>query len=513
MPRRSLARRALAAAALALLLATAAPADDALLGKWTFTEDGETSTIEFRVGNQVDMDGEVARYIVQGDKIVLEAGGVQVPMAYRLEGNTLTLDMFGEVTRYTRIGSPSKPVPMATPAPAANPLAKAPQGPSFAGTWRNEELALTLSPSAGGGFAGTIEVAGMSLPAQAAADGAGLRGTFVAEGQQFAFSAKVEGDRMELVSDGTTYALVRRGAAPAAPANPLARKPAEAAPPADTVPGESLRLAESGVAVRLAQGFRMLQAQGGGNIVGSDTLPGMVLVFPNGALTAAEIDAAAVQGYTDAVIQVRPSGAARAVAPAGGGSGKVVPVTGTLDGATVQGLLAGYTNGAGSGVVILAATTPESWPQMQAAAELMSTNVTLFAPEVSPRLAQARAALAGKSLVWAHNSNQVAQNAEGYHVGSAVNAFEAWHCCASGRGRYEGARSMSYQGGGLIGSSESGPGAWDGTWSLGAQGDDFRLTFQFDDGSSQSWAVTVDAAGEVYVEGRKVQVKTDSICQ
>ncbi|MBK8284391.1 MAG: hypothetical protein IPK97_05640 [Ahniella sp.] len=269
---------------------------------------------------------------------------------------------------------------------------------------------------------------------------------------------------------------------------------------------------DNGFDVLLSGDYEKLQAVAGGFVIGSRTLPGMVLVYPNPALTTAEIDQGAAQGYSDETIQLQPSGAARSI-QAGNGRGKQVPVTGALNGESVQGYMAGYTNGQGSGVTIIAFTTPESWTQMQTHAETMTGSVRLYTPETSPRLAQARQALAGNSLVWSHNSNQVSMNSSGYHTGSAVNAFEAWHCCANGRGRYEGARSMSYQGGGLAGSSESGPGAWDGSWSLNAQGEDFVLVFQFDDGSSNSWVVTVDDNENVAVDGKRVEVKQDSICQ
>jgi hypothetical protein len=238
----------------------------------------------------------------------------------------------------------------------------------------------------------------------------------------------------------------------------------------------------------------------------------MVIVYPDPSLTAEQIERGAREGVTEEGFQLIPLGDARAQNVTGG-SGRMVSVRGSMQGTQIQGVMAGYTNGAGSGVTVVAVTTLEAWEQLRPHAEAMATNVRLYAPEVGPRLAQARAALSGHSLVWSHNSHQVSQNSSGYHTGSSVNAFEAWHCCAGGRGRYEGARSSSYQGGGLFGASESGPGAWDGAWSLDARGEDFRLTFRFDDGSTQSWNVSVDANENVYVEGRRVEVRRDSICQ
>lgn len=282
--------------------------------------------------------------------------------------------------------------------------------------------------------------------------------------------------------------------------------------PAPATGGNWFRATDNGFDVQLSGDYRKLQASAGGYVIGSNTLPGMVLVYPNPGLTAAEIAQGAAQGYSDETMQLEPTGPARSFT-AGNGRGQQVPVRGRFDGQAVEGFLAGYTNGQGSGVTIVAVTSPESWAQMRSHADVMTSRVRLYTPEVSPRLQQARQALAGQSLVWSHNSNQVSMNSDGYHTGSAVNAFEAWHCCAGGRGRYEGSRSSSYQGGGLFGGSDSGPGAWDGQWSLDAQGEDFVLTFRFDDGSTGQWNVRVDENEEVYVEGRRVQVKQDSICQ
>ena len=73
--------------------------------------------------------------------------------------------------------------------------------------------------------------------------------------------------------------------------------------------------------------------------------------------------------------------------------------------------------------------------------------------------------------------------------------------------------SGRFQGGGIIGSSDSGAGPSDGAWTLDETGDAFLLTFQFADGSSQSWTLTVDENENVYVDGERAKVTTDSICQ
>jgi hypothetical protein len=207
-----------------------------------------------------------------------------------------------------------------------------------------------------------------------------------------------------------------------------------------------------------------------------------------------------------------PSGTIRDASPEGG-TGKLIDVAGTLEQTQVQGVLGAYLRAEGTGgLLVLAATTPASWPALKPMAEQAVNGVRFYRPQVSDRVLKARQALAGHSLVTSFNNSTVSQNSAGYHTGSSVNSFTAWHCCASGRGRYEGSRSSSFRGGGIIGSSESDSGPWDGNWSLSAQGNDFLLTFRFDNGNTASWTVSLDANENVFVDGKRVKVIQDSIC-
>lgn len=399
--------------------------DSDLVGRWSYEVDGEAGEIQFDADGRAVFDGEVMQYEAAAGQLVLRTQGIELPASHQVQGDRMIMDLVGERTEYTRIGSasvaprpaPRAPAPVAAPSTLKSPL-PADSGPSKPGTMR-------------------------STPA----------------------------------SDGRWF-----------------------------------RLPDQGFEIRLPGDFELLRAEGGGYLIGSNTIPGVVLVYANPQLTEAEIEQGARDGYADDTMALTPTGAAISL-QAGEGRGKRVPVSGTLDGQSVQGYLAGYTTGRGAGLTLAALTTPDSWPQLEAHAATMSSDVRLYTPEVSPKLQQARQSLAGNSLVWASNSSNVSMNSDGYYTGSAVNAFEAWHCCAGGRGRYEGSRATSMQGAGIFGGSDSGQGAFDGQWSLDAQGDDYLLTFRFDDGSSQSWQVRVDANENVYVDGRRVQVKQDSICQ
>jgi len=337
----------------------------------------------------------------------------------------------------------------------------------------------------------------------------------------------VSGPTLMITMLGETEKWQRIGAAPAAaaaPANPAPAPvptPAKAATP--VVPagpasapadGNWLRRPDEGYDILLPGDFRVLGEKGGGILLGSNVTPGLILVFPSAAGTAADLERAQKQGIQEETISMSPRGAVRE-AQAEGCTGKVIEVAGTLEQTQVQGLLGAYlrTEEMGTGgMAILAATTPASWPKLQPMAEQVLRGVRFYKPQISDRLLKARQALAGHSLVTSFNSSTVSQNSSGYYTGTATNSFRAWHCCSSGRCRYEGARSTSFQGGGIIGASESGPGSQDGTWELQAQGNDYRLTFHFDGGGSASWTISLDANENVYVDGTRVKVTTDSIC-
>ncbi len=73
-------------------------------------------------------------------------------------------------------------------------------------------------------YTGTLALGDKKFPLVAAADGNKLNGTFESEGAKFKFTALVDGAKMTLSSDGTTYTLTRT------PANPLVRPSVENAP-------------------------------------------------------------------------------------------------------------------------------------------------------------------------------------------------------------------------------------------------------------------------------------------
>ena len=102
-----------------------------------------------------------------------------------------------------------------------------PSAALFAGKFSNDKLTLELSPSAGG-YVGTITLGDDKFPAKASVSGEHLTGSFVASGDEFAFTATFTDGRLILVSGGKTHSLARMVA------NPLARSGIAAAPVGQT---------------------------------------------------------------------------------------------------------------------------------------------------------------------------------------------------------------------------------------------------------------------------------------
>jgi hypothetical protein len=146
------------------------------------------------------------------------------------------------------------------------------------GTYSNADVRVELRPAAQLQYAGAITVQGQTFPLRAALGQQGLNGSFTANGQAYAFTAQVEGNRMRLVSDGTEYQLTRQGAAAPVPLG--------------------VRNTAAGPAHEHPRGFRLRPAAGWR---AQNNDQGVVLTPPNAAPNNQEIYVAAVQeGYSPA---------------------------------------------------------------------------------------------------------------------------------------------------------------------------------------------------------------------
>ncbi|MGE5610643.1 MAG: hypothetical protein ACM359_15440 [Bacillota bacterium] len=100
----------------------------------------------------------------------------------------------------------------------------------LAGTYSNDQLTLQIAAD-GAQCTGTIRLAEQSFPFKAETSGNLLKGTFTSAGEEYAFTASLDGSTLTFKTDGAAYTLKKRTA------NPLATKavtngyPQNAAPP------------------------------------------------------------------------------------------------------------------------------------------------------------------------------------------------------------------------------------------------------------------------------------------
>lgn len=106
---------------------------------------------------------------------------------------------------------------MAPAITAQNPLAKpAAVRPQFVGEFTGEQIALELGFSdATGKYIGSLTFQGQRYPCSGAGKDGKLVGTFVVNGDNYEFVATRSGDEVVLTSDGNTYKLTAKSAAPA----------------------------------------------------------------------------------------------------------------------------------------------------------------------------------------------------------------------------------------------------------------------------------------------------------
>jgi hypothetical protein len=88
----------------------------------------------------------------------------------------------------------------------------------YTGTFKGDSLKVTLQSSAGR-YSGTLQIGDKDLPCTARETAERLTGWFESDGNQFAFTATLQGTTLILQSGGTSYTLQKQ----AVPVNPLAR--------------------------------------------------------------------------------------------------------------------------------------------------------------------------------------------------------------------------------------------------------------------------------------------------
>jgi TPR repeat protein len=100
----------------------------------------------------------------------------------------------------------------------------------FSGSYKNPQLSMEIVAAADGSYTGTIHMGSQDMPIKAHVDASGkLQGTFSSQGQNYTFSADLNGDQLTLQTGGANLQLTRAqnpltggGNSNSQPPNPIA---------------------------------------------------------------------------------------------------------------------------------------------------------------------------------------------------------------------------------------------------------------------------------------------------
>ncbi len=175
--------------------------------------------------NRISLDGTARVDLATGQGVQSDVTGTmdisgqantpQGPQAVSGSGKLEVRETLRPVAGVPAVTSPvvDAPNPVAGGG-AVNPLAAA-AGDRFAGTWKNDRVAVEIHATADG-YAGTIAMGDHKFPAVARADGDRLTGSFQSGNDKFDFTADLSGSALKLASGRSEFTLQKD-----APANPL----------------------------------------------------------------------------------------------------------------------------------------------------------------------------------------------------------------------------------------------------------------------------------------------------
>jgi hypothetical protein len=231
---------------------------------------------------------------------------------------------------------------------------------------------------------------------------------------------------------------------------------------------------EEGFSLDLAGGFELGKYLDGYYLLGSRTIPGLILVKDLPGLTAADLNRNLRSGYTDRTVQLTPDGIAVELGMAGG-DGRLVEVRGFLNEGEVRGLLAGYLRPGRGGLLLFAVTAPEKWPELSPVAGRIARSVRLFDPDPQELIRTWKERLSGFQLVHAPSSEQ---------TGAAAGKEKTYFLCADGAFTYEEHAAASQ------GPTARASAGQTGSWDIVARQRWAELDLTFRDGHKQQYRLS-----------------------
>lgn len=398
------------------------------------------------------------------------------------------------------------------------------------GTFQGDGLTLVLRATGGGSYEGEAREGLFRFKVEGRLAGNTVEGTYVLWGIRSPFRARLDGDRMTVDADGDLYVLAREGT-PGLPsagvaeagqggvdrtgaADPTATGPAAAGaiqraegtaadtgaqlgmdgpPAADEVDDPAW-----GLRFRIPTGWQLAQQDGDSWLLGSNTIPGLLLVWELELETLGELRSLVSQEMVDDGIRLTPQGAPEEV----GASSLGVEVEGTLGDAQVRGYAVGVISPHGAGVTILAVTEPDRYEAgHRVAARELAGSVRFRPPPVFGDQGWWQATLSGQRLV--RMSRTFSQGAGGSTSETVVTL------CRDGRAGYFYTYQMSMSVPG-VSASDSSRDEGEGRWEVVQRGGGQVLVMPLNDGRVFEWSLSYQN-DRIHLDGREF-LRDEPVC-
>lgn len=257
-----------------------------------------------------------------------------------------------------------------------------------------------------------------------------------------------------------------------------------------------------GLQFTIPEGWVGQEAEGG-FLVGHQSKPGFAFLTAMEATSLEEIRAEGQQGIREAdgtYLQLQGSMEQLDANSLGG------VFSGTLQQSPAKAYMLGVLNPHGSGLLIMAASTPEQYSEMHRQLALDLANSLKFSkPKVPPVAAKWQQKFSNAKLTYMESYSSSGSSYGGYSTGGGYSITKEIHLCAQGYFKSSGSSSMSIDTGGAFGGSR-GNSSGDGRWEIaGDQNGQPVLRLTFYNGKVSEYTLTSEE-GKTFLNGDRYYV-------
>ncbi len=215
---------------------------------------------------------------------------------------------------FKRSGGSSGNIPENRTPQSQNPLSNSGISKNFSGTFSGNNILIRLSQS-GNSVSGILKYGNNTYNIKGKVSGNFLKGSFYSRGGSYNFIARVSGNDLIFETAGTTYHLARKNSS-----NPLSKNSNPLAKGKSSnnyrrIPdggsggnGKRISVESMGLSFRVPTGWIAKKDPNSGNyIMGSNSIPGIILMFPHNYKNINELVAASSEGFNSKGINLRAS--------------------------------------------------------------------------------------------------------------------------------------------------------------------------------------------------------------